>query len=145
MSYSRRQLEAFGEPFGEDATRVKPGGHGRIYGLGGGGGGPVQSTGTTYQTNIPEYAEPYVHTMLGATQKQLFDMQGDEITGFKPYTPYSTSASDYVAPFSPMQQEAFRGAQNLGPSPLGEIGGQMAGAATLGALGNLLRGALLST
>lgn len=39
MSYSRRQLEALGEPFGNDATRVKPGGHGRIYGFGGGGGG----------------------------------------------------------------------------------------------------------
>lgn len=34
MSYSRRQLEALGEPFGSCATRVKPGGHGRIYGLG---------------------------------------------------------------------------------------------------------------
>ena len=32
--YSRRQLEALGEPLGEDATRVKPGGHGRIYGMG---------------------------------------------------------------------------------------------------------------
>lgn len=38
MSYSRRQLEALGEPFGSDATRVKPGGYGRIYGRGGGGG-----------------------------------------------------------------------------------------------------------
>jgi len=34
MSYSRRQLEAFGEPFGSCATRVKPGGYGRIYGVG---------------------------------------------------------------------------------------------------------------
>jgi hypothetical protein len=55
--------------------------------FGGGGGGTTQSTGTTYQTNIPEYAEPYVNTMLSATQKQLFDMSGNEITGFKPYKP----------------------------------------------------------
>ncbi len=108
--------------------------------FGGGGGGTTQSTGTTYQTNVPEYAEPYVHTMLGATQKQLFDMQPgeggvQEITGFKPYKPYSTDPSAYVAPFSPMQQQAFRGAQELGPSGLGQIGGQMAGAATMGALG----------
>ena len=108
--------------------------------FGGGGGGTTQSTGTTYQTNIPEYAEPYVHTMLGATQKQLFEMQPreggtQEITGFKPYKPYSTDPSAYVAPFSPMQREAFRGAQELGPSGLGQIGGQMAGAATYGALG----------
>lgn len=34
MSYSRRQLEALGEPFGSCATRVKPGGYGRIYGVG---------------------------------------------------------------------------------------------------------------
>ena len=134
MSYSRRQLEAFGEPFGESATRVKPGGHGRIYG-GGGGGAPTQTTSTSYQTNIPEYAEPYVHTMLGATQKQLFNMDGNEVTGFKPYTPYSTNAADYVAPFSPMQEQSFRGVSQLGPSQLGEMGGQMAGAATMGALG----------
>ena len=91
MSYSRRQLEALGEPLGDSATHVKPGGHGRIYGgggSGGGGGGNTTSTGTTYNTNIPEYAQPYVETMLGATQKQLFDMSGNEITGFKPYKPY---------------------------------------------------------
>lgn len=77
--------------------------------FGGGGGGTTQSTGTTYTTNIPEYAEPYVHTMLGATQKQLFDMNDQgEITGFKPYKPYSTNASDYIAGFSPMQEQAMR-------------------------------------
>ena len=80
--------------------------------MGKGGGGTTQSTGTTYTTNIPEYAEGYVNTMLGATQKQLFNMDGNEITGFKPYTPYSTSASDYVAPFSPMQEQAMRTAAN---------------------------------
>jgi hypothetical protein len=47
MNYSRRQLEAFGEPLGESVTRLKPGG--RIYG-GGGGGGPTTST--TYTSNI---------------------------------------------------------------------------------------------
>lgn len=73
------------------------------------GGGTTQSTGTTYTTNIPEYAEPYVHAMLGATQKQLFDMNDQgEITNFKPYKPYSTDPSAYVAPFSPMQEQAMR-------------------------------------
>jgi signal recognition particle GTPase len=43
-----------------------------LYMGGGGGGAPQQSTSTSYQTNIPEYAKPYVETMLGATQKQLF-------------------------------------------------------------------------
>jgi hypothetical protein len=59
----------------------------------GGGGGQTTSTGTTYTTNLPEYAQPYVETMLGATQKQLFQTQPGadgttEITGFQPYTPY---------------------------------------------------------
>ena len=40
---------------------------------GGGGGQPTQST--SYQTNLPEYAQPYVETMLGATQQQLFNTQ----------------------------------------------------------------------
>jgi hypothetical protein len=31
---------------------------------------------------------------------------GYNITGFKPYTPYSTNASDYIAGFSPLQQQA---------------------------------------
>jgi hypothetical protein len=79
--------------------------------MGKGGGGPTQSTGTTYTSNIPEYAKPYVETMLGATQKQLFTGNdtadgGYNITGFKPYQPYSTNASDYIAGFSPLQQKA---------------------------------------
>jgi hypothetical protein len=91
---------------------------------GGGGGGNTTSTGTTYNTNIPEYAEPYVNTMLGATQKQLFNMSGDEITGFKPYNPYSKNASDYVAPFSPLQERAINTAAS--PEAFGrEVGGYM--------------------
>ena len=39
---SRHQLYAMGMPFGDGATRVKPGGRGRIYGFGGGGGGGVK-------------------------------------------------------------------------------------------------------
>jgi hypothetical protein len=75
------------------------------------GGGSQTSTGTTYTSNIPEYAKPYVETMLGATQKQLFtgndtEDGGYNITGFKPYQPYSTNASDYIAGFSPLQQKA---------------------------------------
>lgn len=39
---SRHQLYAMGMPFGDGATRMKPGGRGRIYGFGGGGGGSVR-------------------------------------------------------------------------------------------------------
>ena len=107
-TFSRRELYALGEPIGDSATIKKVGG-GRIYGMG--GGGNTTSTGTTYTSNIPEYAKPYVETMLGATQKQLFtgndtEDGGYNITGFKPYTPYSTNASDYIAGFSPLQQKA---------------------------------------
>jgi len=107
-TFSRRELYALGEPIGDSATIKKVGG-GRVYGMG--GGGNTTSTGTTYTSNIPEYAKPYVETMLGATQKQLFtgndtEDGGYNITGFKPYTPYSTNASDYIAGFSPLQQQA---------------------------------------
>ena len=57
----------------------------------GGGGAPTQTT--AYQTNIPEYARPYVETMLGATQKQVFTggvgPSGTfEPTGFRDYMPF---------------------------------------------------------
>lgn len=84
----------------------------RLYYLGGGGGG--QTTSTVQNTNVPEYARPYVETMLGATQEQLFqgsrspDVRAADtydpdtgalipgavtpgtfnITGFKPYQAY---------------------------------------------------------
>ena len=93
----------------------------RLYHLGGGGSGasaPTQTTSTSYQTNIPEYARPYVDTMLGATQKQLFEGNptedgGFNITGFKPYKPYSTNPDDYVAGFTPMQQQSQQTVANL--------------------------------
>jgi hypothetical protein len=116
MSYSRRQLYALGETLGDSATVKKVGG-GRIYGGGGGGGGSAPSgpSQTTVQnTNIPDYAQPYVETMLGATQQQLFNMdENGNITGIKPYTPYSANPQDYVAGFSPMQQQAQQGVANL--------------------------------
>jgi hypothetical protein len=66
-------------------------GNNRLYP--GGGGGPSSST--SYQTNIPEYARPYVESMLGATQKQIFTGTGSgkdfKPTGFNPYTPYGST------------------------------------------------------
>jgi hypothetical protein len=78
-------------------------------GDGGGSSGPQQST--TVTSNIPEYAKPYVTNMFEATQQQLFNgnKKADgsfEITGFKGYTPYSGNVNDYVAGFSPLQQQA---------------------------------------
>jgi hypothetical protein len=95
--------------YNKDGTR-------NLFMGGGGGGGPTQTTSTVQNTNIPAYAQPYVESMLGATQKQLFnttevggtpevkatyDDQGNQLTagtaaipgytsieGFKPYQAY---------------------------------------------------------
>jgi hypothetical protein len=128
-TYSRRELYALGESLGESVTR-KEGGR-IIYGGGGSGGGgqPTQTTSTSYQTNIPEYARPYVETMLGATQKQLFqgtptEGGGFDITGFQPYRAYggtydeqgnqtSYDPSKGIAGFQPMQTQAQQGIANM--------------------------------
>ena len=114
-SYSRRELYALGEPLGESATHRKADG-GLI--LGGGGSAPAPApqptTQTVTNTNIPEYAKPYVESMLGATQQQLFNMgSSGEIQSIKPYVPYSQNPSDYVAGFSPMQQQSQQAASDL--------------------------------
>jgi hypothetical protein len=108
-----------------------------MLGVGGGGGGgaPTQTTSTAYNTNIPEYARPYVETMLGATQRQLFDMNGNEITGFRPYQPYSTDPTKYVAGFQPLQEQAMRATGQLrAPGEYGAATG-LASTAGLGGLG----------
>ena len=89
---------------------------------GGGGGSPAPTSSTTQTSNIPEYARPYVESMLGATQQQIFntesgtDAEGNpttNITGIKPYVPYSEDPSNYVAGFSPLQQQAQSGVANM--------------------------------
>ena len=123
----------------------------RLYHFGGGGGGPTQTTSTVQNTNVPEYARPYVETMLGATQEQLFQGNrtpvttdpntgqttgGDfNITGFKPYQAYggtydaqgnqtSYDPSKAVAGFQPMQETAQRGIAGLQmPGEFGQASG----------------------
>ena len=125
-SFSRRELYALGEMLGDGVTR-KEGGR-IIYGGGGGGGraAPTETTQTSYNTNVPEYARPYVETMLQGTQKQLFQTAPNattgatEITGFQPYKAYggtydaqgnqtSYDPGKAVAGFQPMQESAQRG------------------------------------
>jgi len=123
MSYSRRQLYAMGEPLGESVTR-KEGGR-IIYG-GGGGGGPTQTNVT--QSNVPDWLRPQVENVLMGAGKNLFQTKkvdsgqknedgtpiyNEEITGTKPFTPYSTDPSKYVAGFSPLQQQVQYNAANL--------------------------------
>lgn len=116
---------------------------------GGGGGGPAQTT--TVNTNIPEYARPYVETMLGATQKELFNTKETggvydpntgttspvttEITGIKGYNPFSRDMNAYFAGPSPLQQEAYKSASDMQVAPQNQMATQLAATAGLGALG----------
>ena len=105
-------------------------------GGGGGGGQPTQST--AYNTNVPEYARPYVENMLESTQKQIYT---DDMAGFRPYRPYSTNPNDYSAGFSPLQQQAQASAAGLRtPGQFGDAT-TLAGASGLGALGYGTQGA----
>jgi hypothetical protein len=131
-SYSRRELYALGETLGDSVTR-KEGGR-IVYGGGGSGGGGQPTQNTTVNTNIPEYAEPYVQTMLGATQKQLFNMDGDQITGFKQYNPYSANPQDYFAGPSSLQTSSYNAAGQLQSPSQYQTGTQLA---TMGGLGQL--------
>lgn len=91
---------------------------------------PAPTTSTSYSTNVPEYAEPYVMNMLNAAQAQIYN---PSMTGFNPYTPYSNDPRDFVASASPMQQQAYSTAANMRvPSQYG-----MATGATMGAMGGL--------
>jgi len=69
---------------------------------------PTQTT--VMNTNIPDYAQPYVMNMLNAAQAQVYNPSG---TGFNAYTPYSNNPANYVAGFSPLQQQAQSSAANL--------------------------------
>jgi hypothetical protein len=84
--------------------------------MGGGGGAPT--TTTVNQSNIPEYLRPQVETLLGGATQQLFTTQRNEdgtynITGTRPFTPYSVRPEDYVAGFSPLQRQVQANAANL--------------------------------
>ena len=92
---------------------------------GGGGGGAAQPTqSTSYNTNVPEYAKPYVENMLQSAQKQIYN---DDMTTFRPYQPYSTNLDNYFAGFQPIQKQAQSDIANM-QTP-GEMG--IAGAGSL--------------
>jgi hypothetical protein len=128
MRFNDRSMALLGVP-DLPIEAFKHAGDRRIKPQGGGGGGPTQTTSTNYQTSIPEYAKPYVETMLGATQKQLFQGTptgdgGFNITGFQPYKAYggtydssgrqtSYDPGKSIAGFRPMQETAQRGVANM--------------------------------
>ena len=113
----------------------------RLY-VGGGGGQQAPTQTTVNNTSIPEYARPYVETMLGTTQQQLYNYETDPTTGqkfatsMKGYTPFSEDPSKYVAGFSPMQEQSFKGAANMGTSPQLDTASGLAGLAGQRAMGS---------
>lgn len=117
MNYSRRQLEALGEPFGESATRLKPGG--RVYGGGGGGGSSAPPANTT---NIQYTYPPEV-------RGDVIDLAKNAIRASKTeYQPYSR---ERIAGFDPFQVTAQQAVANLGPAQQIGAATQFAGAAGL--------------
>jgi hypothetical protein len=117
----------------------------RLYmGGGGGGGRPAQAEPTSTKvenTNIPDYAKPYVETMLGSAQQQIYNYDKDPVTGvmtpttIKPYVPYSQNAQDYIAPFSPLQNQAMTATGQMGTAPQLDAASGIAGLAGARALG----------
>jgi hypothetical protein len=93
----------------------------RIYNFGGGSSAPTYTESKVTNSNIPEYAQPYVENMLGAAQKQVYSADG---TSFQPYKAYggtydaqgnrtSYDPSKGIAGFQPMQQTAQQGIQGM--------------------------------
>lgn len=122
------------------------------------GGGGSSSGGTTQQQNqyssLSPWAAPYVTSMLGAAQSQVFntDPSTGNITGINPYNAFGAynpntggqygmtpsdvmAAQSSVAGFSPLQNQAFQSAGNLQTPGQFAPATQAAMQGTFGALG----------
>jgi hypothetical protein len=68
---------------------------------GGGDPGPQTSTGTTYTSNLPEYAKPFFEQALVSAGKNIYDTDASgAVTGVKPMPAYT---GERVAGFTPGQ------------------------------------------
>jgi len=76
------------------------------------------------QTTIPDYAKPYVTDLLG---------QAAAVTNVNT-NPYMQYMGDKVAQFTPLQQQAFTGAQNMQASPQIQQASDLARLASQGAM-----------
>jgi hypothetical protein len=121
----------------------------RVLNMGGGGGGPTTST--TYTSNIPEWLRPQTEALLGAGTQEYFrttprtvtdPATGQpkteyDITGLKPFRPYSENKESYFAPFTQQQQNVFSEVGGM-RTPTGfQTGQQLTGAAGAGGLGTV--------
>ena len=96
-----------------------------VFGLQLDSGGSSAPASQTQVSDLPDWAKPYAKETLG---------KGQALTDIN-QNPYQTYKGERVAGFSPMQQQSFQGATEMQPSGLGAQAGQMAGVATMGALG----------
>ena len=100
-SYSRRELYALGEPFGNSSTTTKVGG-GRIYGSG--GGSSSQPTNQNYTTsNIAPWAQQGVSSLINSGMNNIYPNMTTNADGSislgnqKGYVPFNAStANDMV-------------------------------------------------
>ena len=76
------------------------------------------------QTSIPDYAKPYVETLLGQSAA-LTDLE---------YNPYMQYMGDRQAQFSPLQQQSYENAALMQTAPQLKDATALAGMAGLGAL-----------
>lgn len=117
MNYSRRQLEALGEPFGDSCTRLEPGRH-LICGGGGKGGG--SSTNTVQKADPWKAVQPFL--------QELYPVAKDWFNSPTPqFYPSGTVAGQ--APETLQGQMGVRD-RALGGSPL-QAGSQALGFRTL--------------
>jgi hypothetical protein len=79
--------------------------------LWGGGGGQQTSTGTTYTSNLPEYAKPFFEQALVSAGKNVFETDASgAVTGVKPMPTYP---GERVAGFTPGQVAVQRDISGL--------------------------------
>jgi hypothetical protein len=88
---------------------------GQPFRCGGGGDGGGQQASTTQTSDLPDWAKPYAKEVLGVGSSLGFtrDPTSGQISGFQPYQQYG---GERTAQFTPLQQQAFQGAQGMGPS-----------------------------
>lgn len=121
MRFNNRAMALAGIPdLPEEA--FKHNGDRKIKPQGGGGGGNNTTTGTTYTSNLPEWLRPQMERLVGKT----------EALSSAPYQAYQ---GERIAGFAPMQEQAFRETQRLGPAQQIGAGSQLAGYAGLSSLG----------
>lgn len=102
----KRQYAALGIPDCPEEAFRPEGKRLKLHG-GGGGGQPANTT----TTSIPEYAKPYVESMLGVAQGNVYNFSPEgQVTGLRAYQPYG---GQLTAGPSALQTQAYQGASQM--------------------------------